>query len=586
MVQEQDVKLRFPARLQKLCKTWQRKAESSLKHRKKMLQLWASGYYDSGYTRNHTLNLMDRGISTVVPFLVEGNPRILIQTLVANYKPWSYTTQLALNFLIEKMNLAENVFIPVAINSMFGAGITRTSFVYDRLISEDNELIKAGTPTVDVVDDSHYIGDPSAKRRMDFTFEGDIYKLPTVYAKDFFARKDKFGNQIADYIQSDCKLEQDYNPREISQSNYNQDKLSLRDYTTFIDLYLRDSNTIVTIMPEGKKAVILREVEWDGPEGGPYDYLSYKYFPEEPIPLPPAWSWHDIDVTVNLLADKAKEQAENQKKVFAYSAGAEGDAKKIAAARNMQTICVEDVDAIKDIDLGGVNPLNLEWITFMENQHTKQGANPDVLGGRGAQAETLGQEQLIYSNATRIVNNMYTRFQSFMISVIHKLAWAFWTDPSLYIPVVKEVPGVGDLPVVFSQADMVGDFYDFIFKVIPYSTQRMSPEVRYSRLMQFLSQWILPTMQMAAMQGSTIDFPTVSRILADYAGLDSFNQWYVSAVPHELQAVPYQMQPLKSPGQGNDALGALDSSREANMQQQQAKTTGSPSGNAGQPKEQ
>lgn len=583
---DKDTTLRFPARLQKLAHTWQRKTEASLKHRKKMLQLWASGYYDSQSSREHTLNLMDRGISTVVPFLVEGNPQVMVQTNIANYKPWAYTTKLACNFLIEKMNLAENVFIPVATNSMFGAGITRTSFVYDRLISQDNELIKAGTPTIDVIDDSHYIGDPSAKRRVDFTFEGDIYKLPTTYAKDFFAKKDKFGNQIADYIQPDCKLEQDYNPREISQSDYNHDRLSLRDYTTFIDIYLRDSNTIVTIMPEGKKAVLLREIEWDGPEGGPYDYLAYKQFPEEPIPLPPAWSWHDIDVNVNILANKAKEQAENQKKIFAYSAGTEEDAKRLIAARNMQSVRVEDVNALKEIDMGGVNPLNLEWIAYMESQHTKQGANAEVLGGRGAQAGTLGQEQLIYANATRIINNMYNRFQSFMVSVIQKLAWAFWTDPTLYIPVVKEIPGVGDLPVIFSQADMVGDFYDFAFKVVPYSTQRMSPEVRYSRLMQFLTQWILPTMQMAAMQGSTIDFPTVSRILSEYAGLDTFNQWFISAIPHELRGIGYQMQPLKSPGQGNDSLGALEGSREANMQQQQARTTGSPAGSAGQTKEQ
>lgn len=578
----------LPSRLQMLVRAWQELNKTPLKHRKKMLLNWASGYFKEGYSRNHPFNLIDRGVSTIVPFLIEGNPRILVETAIPNVRPWAYTTQLAINFFIEKLNLAENVFIPAAINSMFGAAITRTSFYYDRLISLDDEVIKVGTPWVELIDDSNYIGDPSAKRRCDFTFEGDIYVLPTEYAKDFFAGKDKYGNQIADYITSDGKLTQKFSPKEIWQPNFDRTRLSLREYTTFIDIYLRDENTIITIMPEGKKSKILREEEWDGPPGGPYDYLGYKFFPDSSLALPPAWSWNDVDITMNILAEKMQEQAEAQKDLVAYSAEASEDMDKLSKAPNLGTVKVADVNAMQKISFGGVNPVNFQWVGYIEEQFTKQGGNPDVLGGRGAQAPTLGQEQLIYSNATRIVNNMYTRWQAFVSSVVKKLAWAFWTDPTVYVPVIKEIPGAGELPAIFSQAEKVGDFYDFIFKIVPYSTQRNSPEVRYQKLMQFLSQWILPTMQLAAAQGQQIDFNLVSKILADYAGIESFNQWYKSAIPEGLQgtSVDYKMLPIgdqkrkspgqvgKSPGQTNDTFGVLESSREANKNQQQKRTGG------------
>jgi len=576
----------FPARLQSLAFAWQKLAAESLKKRQALLRLAASGYFDEGYTRNHCVNLVDRGVQAVVPYLIEGNPKVQVESRAANYRPWAYTTQMALNYFIQKINLAKNVFIPAATNSLFGAAITRTDFYYDRMIGLNDETIRLGTPWVELIDDSNYIGDPSAKRRCDMVFEGDCYKLPTEYAKDFFAGKDGFGNQIADYIHSDGRLEQEFSPREILDNGYDKSRLSLREYTTFIDIYLRDERTIVTIMPKGKKAKILRTRDWDAPGDGPYDYLGYKFFPESTIPIPPAWAWHDMDVTVNILVNKMREMAENQKDIIAFSADASEDMKKIQDAPNLGTVQVSDVSAMKEISLNGIkDSSNWQWVNFMLAEHTKAGANPDILGGRGPQAQTLGQEQMVFENASRVVNNMYSRYQDFMTSIICKLAWAFWTDPSVYVPVIKEIPGTVALPEVFSSIERCGDFYDFVFDVVPYSTQRMSPEIRYSRLIQFLSSWILPTMELAAQQGAALDIPTVSKILGEYADITSMNQWYKTAVPEPGDVVAYQMQPQKNVGQGNDSLGSLPGSREANKNQQQERTTGSPEGMGGQTQE-
>ncbi len=566
----------FPARLQLIADTWRKIQEGPLRHRETMLKLWASGFFDPGYGRTHTINLMDRGVSTLVPFLTEGNPRILVNTRIPELRGYAYTTQLALNFFIEKLKLAETVLIPAAINSMFGAGIARTSFYYDRTISENDVSIKLGTPNVEVIDDANYIGDPSAKRRADFTLEGDMYTLPTEYAKDFFAGKDKFGNQIADYITSDATLAVDYDPKRIANPAWDKKGLSIRDYTTFIDFYLYDENTIVTVMPKGRKAKILREVEWDGPAGGPYDYVGYKFFPNTPFPLPPAWSWHDLDTTMNLLIDKMREQAEAQKNLLCFSAEAADDVKEVVKTPNNGTVRVANVDAMKQISLGGVNELNYQWVGYVENEFSKQGAASDIMGGRGANAPTLGQEQLIYSNASRIVNNMYTRFMSFTTSIVQKLAWAFWTDPTTYVPVIKEIPGVGELPVKFSSTEKVGDFYDFAFNIVPYSTQRNSPELQFQKIMQLMSQWILPTLQLAASQGQQIDFPQVTRILGDYLGIDTMNQWFKSAVPDQLSGQAYKMMPMGMDGkskknaegstaQVSDAFGTTIGNQNANL---------------------
>ncbi len=575
-IEEENKKMSFPRRLQELVKVWQKKNEVILGKQEKLLKLWASGFFDRGYSREHLINLIDRGVFTIVPYLVEGNPKVMVEPIMANMKPWAYTTQLALNFLIDKMELADKVFIPVAINSMFGAGITRSFTEYDRIITLDGKVYKSGVPAIKVIHDSDYIGDPSAKSRDDFIFEGDIYKLPTAYAKDLFAGKDKFGNQIADYISADYKLSTEFSPDNISNPDYDQNRFSAREFTTFIDLYLYDENVTVTIMPDGKKAKILREVEEDGPKESPYDYLGYKYFPGCSTPIPPAWFWHDLDVSENIVANTAREQAESQKDLILAEPGAKDLVTKVKNAKNMDVLIVKDAkDGVQKISVGGMNTENLGWMQFCEAAFNASGGAAEVMRGAGGGAPTLGQEKMQFQNASRIVNNMYTRFHGFMTSVLKKLAWKVWTDPTVYIPVIKQIPGIGEIPQVFDQADKVGDFYDFVYDIVPYSTQRMSPEMKYQRLMQFASQWILPTMQIAAQQGAEFDIPEATKTMAEYLGLTTFNQMYKTAIPQPLdQGMAYQMQPIsgkkqQAQGQGNDSFGALIGSREAQSSRKQ-----------------
>jgi len=567
VLKEKDVTKNFVARLQVMAKAYKKKWEAPLEHSQLLLYGWASGFYTKGYNRAHMINLIDRGVSTIVPFLVEGNPRLLIESKVANLRGAAYRSQLALNYLIDKkMNIAESTLIPVATNAIFSMGITRTFSEYNRLISINDEEIKLGEPKVAVIDPADYIGDPAAKNREDFVIEGDTYRVPTEYAKELYPK-------YADFIKPSGKLISKFGAEEISAKNFKWSQLNLREYTILQDIYVKDEGVIYTILPEGGRAVALGEVEYDGPGDGPYDYLNLTYFPGSPIAVPPAWRWNDLDVSMNILATTAREQAESQKNVVIAEPASKKAAKQILKANNMDVIIAKNAKGINTLSIGGVNPDNYNWMNFAELAFTKTGANPDVMGGRGAQAPTLGQEQLVFQNASRIVNNMYNRFHNFMTSVVNKLAYYVWTDPTVYIPVIEQIPGLGEVDIVFSQADNVADYYDFVFSIKAYSTQRMSPELHYQRLMQFMTQWVLPTSKIAASQGAELDVPTATKILAGYLGVENLNQFYKTAVPQELSDVSYTMQPNKNKnkfGQLSDVYGAMDVSREAQSQRVQA----------------
>ena len=565
----------FEARLQTLTDSWKKKWEGAFDHSQRLLRLCASGYFQKGYGRWHLINLMKRGVSTITSYLCEGNPRVMVESLVPKMKPYAYGRQLILNHLIEKNKFADEVFIPGAIQSMFGAAIARTFYEYDRVVDLDNEKIKIGTPKVGIIDPVDYVGDPSAKTRGDFAFEGDVYRLPTEYAKDLFAGKTKSGKQIADFITPDCKLVTKYSAAEIAaKENFDFNRLSLEEYTTFLDIHLRKDNTLITILPMGKKAVILREVEWKGPDT-PYDYLGYFYAPGIPVPVPPAWDWYDLDVTMNIMGRAAREQAESQKNLIVVDPTGKDIAKQVLEKKNMSIILAKNPELVKTLAVGGVNPDNYSWLTWAETEFTKSGTTPDVLRGAGAQAPTLGQEQLIFSNAARIVNNFHTRFSQWMASILNKWSWAVGDSPSTYVQILDtvKIPGVGEYeyPIVFTKGDKVAEFESFVMRVVPYSTQRTSPEIMYQRLFQFMTSWIVPTMALRAEQGTTIDFAVVDRLMADYGGFENFPAWYKSIIPQQQIDVDAVMKTgeSKSPGQGNDKFGATLPSRQANLQQQQ-----------------
>jgi len=570
-LEERDVRHNRAARYQMQARAWQKKWEGALHHSQKLEQLWISGYYNKGYSRWHLVNLINRAVSTGVAYLAEGNPKVSIEPKAPRLRSLAYAMKLIINFLIEKQNFAENVFIPGAVASYFGPAIARTFDVYNRCVSTDNELIKVGSPKVVIIEPCDYIGDPSVKVRADFAFEGDIYRLPTKYAKDLFARKNKYGKQVADYIESDAKLVTKYSAEELTaEDGYDYNRLALEEYSTFIDVYNIKEKVIETIMPMGQKAVVLKTID---ASFNPYDYLGYRYPPSCPIPIPPAWDIYDLDVTTNIVAKAERKKAEAQKTLIA----AEPTSKKAATAvvnakEGVPVITVKGMDGVKQFNFSGVTSEGLGWLQWADNEFQKAGSTTsDIFRGSGPTSQTLGQDQMVMSNAARMVNSYYTSFHNWMTSILRKWTNLVMDNPASYVEVLDtvEIPGLGDYeyPVYFSKADKVADFSQLILNVVPYSTQRKTPEMKYQSLFQFATAWILPTLQLRRQQGADIDLEMLDNVLAEYGGFDSFPQWYRSVLPSDNPNVDYLMKTgkkSKNPGQMNDSLGAMLPSREAN----------------------
>lgn len=540
LIHDKDVRKSFPQRLVQGSKSWYKIVEPALANRMLMLKAIEAGYFSGkakqhGVNKSHTINLMDRGLSILIPYLVMSNPRLLITSKKREYRPFAKTTEMAFNHLIEEIRFARNSLRPTVRDAMLGLGIMKTGLMKSHeveIFGHRHEIGQVYSDPVDLVD---YIGDPSATSFEGFEFEGNYFKMPVEAAQEMFPKH-------ADKLKASYTLhgaERENDPQKISKSSQFDGQYStLREYVRLADYWIPDENVILTIEPSS--STILRTIEATSPEGGPYDKLYFKDFPGSSLPIPPLWYWMDLDSALNSIVLKMRRQAESQKSNLAYEGSAADDVERLVSAPDQQSVKVSDIKAIDVITWPGIDPQHYNWANYLEGQFSSQGNNLYLLGGQGTGAETLGQDQLQFANASKSVDDMTDKTYDFTKSVSKKMIWYFWSDPLISVPMIKRIQGFGDVPVVFDRAARDGEFWDYEFNIEPYSLQRLSAMVEFQRTLSLITQWILPSAQIAAQQGAQINVPLATQHLAAMAGLRGFNDWYETAVPRtETQLNPY-----------------------------------------------
>jgi len=566
--------LPFPHRLRRAAELWGDMQKVALDKSAMMLKAWAADYYNPSIdslqtTQSHPINLMDRAFSILLPYMVMANPEVIVDAVYPKNRPFARTTELALNQWIRKFKLTRRTLYPLCRNSLISFGVVKTGVMKKWQVEVFGQQYDVGDVYADVVDPSDWICDPSCKIVEDAAFQGNYFYLPTEFAQEFF------GSKHADFIKPTTDLYGAESPRKlVSPASVDRDPKFLKPLTRFIEYYIPDENVIVTQLAEGDHYRFLKEVEYKGAEGGPYDILGYKWFPEYPIPIPPAWGWLDMDAVFNVIVNKIKEQAQSQKMVLAYEGDAAEDAQRVATAGDRQTVRVDHTESLKPIAFPGVDPDAYSFLGFLEGQHSSQGFNLKTIGGREPQASTLGQEQMLLGNASRSLESMVQGVYEITSSIMNKVAHYLWKDPLVDIPVIKEIKGVARIEEHFSQETIDGQLEDYSIDIQPMSMQRPTPDSQFQKLFQFISQWILPTLPIAAQQGVSLDIASATKRLSQLMGVKDLELFYKPAAPQQAELNQYNPQ-ANSSGIQDGRTGMMGAaSRNANLLQQQARAGG------------
>ncbi|HUU59222.1 MAG TPA: hypothetical protein VMZ50_06745 [Phycisphaerae bacterium] len=504
-------------------------------YRRVFLRQYAGPYYVgaggvSGVdpTGPEPLNLIYSLVSVILPHLVARNPRAMIRTPHARLRAQAEVFELAWNQLAGEIDLSRSLRTAVT-DALFGAGIMKVGLGPagdgEGLAEPAGYLHDNGQPFADPVDLEDYMIDPHARTREHAAFEGNRYRLPLEY--------------VLESGLYDRALAENLTPRRGDGDRRSASEVSGPDtrgpdgdgyvkYAELIDLWLPNENVVVTLPgdsdgPQG----FLREVEWYGPERGPYEVLGFYWVPDNVLPVPLVSLIFDLHVMINKIARKLGRQADRQKDLVLFDERISEEAEKVRDASDGEMVGVQNVDRYRQVSFGGANESGYEHLEFLFEQFRRIGGNTDLLGGIKPQSETLGQEEMLQANASARIEDMRGQLHDFTKRIGQKLAWYLWYDPLIELPLTKRTAAGDEIPVTFSARMREGDFLDYHFEIEPHSMGPDSPARRFRRTLEWIEKVILPTADLAAEQGAQLDAAKLARITARLLNIDGAEEFHL-----------------------------------------------------------
>jgi len=530
-------------RLYQAVEAGMKKLESYRRHRGMFIREYTGRYYGStqgsNKARSQPVNLINQAVNVYLSHIAIRHPKILVRPKTSSLRLQAELTQQVLQRLVEEIDLVKTLRYAL-LDSMFGVGILRTglepSFVDPEEVSRDAD---PGRPYVENVSVDDFVIDPAARHIEEAAFIGHQYRVPkeTLLQSGLFDPEDV--ERLVSWKERDNKAvyRADRDARAAPQSyDVGED---LMEWVSLIDVWLPTEGLIVTL-PGGRPVSalkpledqeyvqkgsdkFLRETEYYGPEGGPYDLLGYQWAPDQALPVAPVGIWYDLHRSANVLHKKLEEQAARQKVLVAYEPGAEVDMERIVNAPDGWTVRVADVDRIKEVKFGAAPAENYKHVMFCYDLFNQLAGNVNQLGGIESESNTAYQAAVLQGNSQVRIDDMEFFFYRMADSVVEKLAFYALTDPFFDQTVIKRVNGV-DLPIRMTPDVMEADFFDFSFKVEMHSMRRVNTEERAKKLMDWAANIVMPAINLSAATNGAFNADALIKMTARYLDLEEVEE--------------------------------------------------------------
>ena len=542
--------------------------EPALEKKQALLTEYANGWYSNTPTSRRPMNMVARAVKLLMPLLASKNPQAMTRARIVELSPAAEILRLTLNHLSGKIRLGATLR-EVVLNALFYMGIIKKGICTGGPQIKDAYGIyhDSGQLFCDSVHPEDYKFDISARKKEELDWEMNWFYVPAEYIFDsgMYSNYDKLSIAYGKDIKNSAEG--------IAKGNIKHFD-SLKPYVRLGEVYIPSENVLLTIPDEGEGTQPIRTVDYTGPVGGPFDLLSFDTFPESIVPIAPLFVNLDLHYFINIMTRKMARQANREKKVLAYQGNASEDAERIANASDGDSVKVDDINAIKEIEYGGTADASYKWVEWLNARWSEQLGNANLIGGLKAEAGTLGQEQMMLANASAGIDDMIGQVHNLLKGIFETFAFHIFTDPFLDITVSKRKAGLYNIPVRLTADTREGDFWSYNWDVEPYSMQRMNPQMRMRRIMEIVQGIIIPTLPLAMQQGVQLNVPQlVKSISRDMDLTDSeIDEFYNVIAKAQSSLGPYQ------PSKGvSDASGASGASRELNSIQQGNKSGGKPS---------
>ncbi len=508
------------------------------RNRMKILSQYVGRLYQSrrqdnlGSNKAYPINYIYKAVTTLVPNLVYNEPKASISTEYMDYRPYAETLGLQVNHLAYEINLRMTLRLALT-DAIISAGWIKTGIgTSSQTIDLDGVLHDPGQPYADRVDPDDMVVDPWARTLEESYYTGNRFRVSKAMLRESEIIKNEDIDKLASRFDFPTFAEASLMSHSAESQNAMTANNGAVEYVDLVEVYLPYEEQIVTMPydPTGTSynKKYLRTVEYEGPERGPYHMLGFAFAPDNIMPVAPALMWLDLHDMGNKIARKVARQAERQKTILAYEASAWEDAADIRDADDGETVRVDDVKAIQEINFGGAEDDGYKYVDWAERHFSDIAMNIDLLAGEGTNEPTATQAEITQANTSVRLADMQNMVYTFTGDVMRDMMFFIHTDPLIQQPLVKRVQGV-DTQVHYTPEMREGDVLDYRMKVVAYSMARQDPNVKVRRLIEFAAN-VIPAFA-GAMQliGPMFNIEAAMKIVGREMGIDELDEVINSA---------------------------------------------------------
>lgn len=506
--------------------------------RKELIKDYVGSWYAESGADNKTLvNLINQTARIYTVALAAHRPQVMVSTPHVENIAFAHRFEINLNKLISDMSL-DQTFRSILLDAFFclGCGVvmmrdTDTRF-HGLLEAEEDVWLDPGEPWFNRVSLDDLILDMPAKELTKMRYCGHRYRAD--YEK--VMAEPGYDKKVKEKLRPTSRTHHDSvgSARDIASDWGSAEDDDLKDMVWLMDVWIAENNSIVTMACDQHDMPPLIEREWIGSQAGPYKFLSLGDTPDNIIPTSPAINLKGMHDLINRLHRRMEDDSDAHRVVNVFPPGMEDDAERLRKAQRNGWYRAKSPEQIKQFESGGVDQRDLGLASFLQNEFDRFAGNLQAMGGLGAQASTVGQEELIHGSVSKNVADMRMATVTFASDCILDLGRLMWADQSLELKSSMDIANTGiQVRSDWTPEYRVGEFENYEFRVEPYSMIFKTPEQKLQELFQVLRE-IAPLWPMFQASGASIDAQAVVDEIARLKNRPEFKKFITFAAPADM----------------------------------------------------
>ena len=475
------------ARLMAAVKSAREATSCFRRSRTELIRDYVGSWYSTRGARFETLvNMMNQTARVFSRFLAANNPRVKVVTSSPDRWAFGKRFEINLNKLIVDMELDSSLRLMV-LDAFFCIGIAKVSLVDSGNGIQESEDVwyDIGEPWVERISLDDAILDVSAKELSKMRFCGDLFRCPL----DKLKGDHSFNRKVVAKMRPTSKrsLEGDEDTAKKIAAGDVVDDDELEPMVSLMNLWIPDRDgkgggQIATFVCDTDDPP-LKVGRHKGTQSGSYKFLSLGLVPDNIIPSSPAMNLKGLHDLINRNARKLDKQARMLKENPVYEPGGEEDAERHSRAKYGQWLKSRNSKGVNVVKIGGPDGGLAAYQLSMMDTYDRVAGNLKAAAGLGAQASTLGQEEIIQGQVAAQQADLQFHVVKFAADICWELGNLMWQDEFLEVESTVEVGRFGDaVDMSWRPGDRDGDFNQYDFRVEPYSMIYRTPQEKVQEI--------------------------------------------------------------------------------------------------------